>query len=233
MSIGKVNFPVALYIPANYEKKPIPAILFLHGSGESGFDGKKQCQVGLGKSIINNPHLLNDNALVIFPQIPTTMNWSVKQGFAVAMLALKLVDDLFFIDHSRVYLTGISMGATGAWILAENYPNIFAAIIPIAAAVDITEKTQNLVDTPIWAFQSLDDEICPPDLGVKERIKFLSELGNEKIKYTEYTLTEDELNEKKDFDFSFAHKLTWNKAYETPELYEWMFSQRLKDIITE
>ncbi len=138
-----------------------PAVLFLHGSGERGSDGLKQCSVGIGPFIAENPHLFD--ALVIFPQIPRTMSWSLEGGLLVAMAALERVCTNGLIIPEQIYLTGLSMGGAGAWILAENFPNMFAAVVPIAAAVSVTEKTQLLRNTPIWAFQSADDEICPPE----------------------------------------------------------------------
>src|SRR5262245_34689156 len=37
-----------VFVPHDYEaKKPVPAMLFLHGYGECGTDGKKHARVGL------------------------------------------------------------------------------------------------------------------------------------------------------------------------------------------
>ena len=41
-----------VFVPHDYKAdKEYPCILFLHGSGESGADGKKQTKVGLGKAV--------------------------------------------------------------------------------------------------------------------------------------------------------------------------------------
>src|SRR5262245_61901127 len=41
-----------VFVPKGYTgDKPYPLILFLHGAGETGTDGKKQGEVGLGKAI--------------------------------------------------------------------------------------------------------------------------------------------------------------------------------------
>src|SRR5208283_2954267 len=41
-----------LFVPHDYKAdKPFPLIRFLHGSGETGTDGKKQTTVGLGPAI--------------------------------------------------------------------------------------------------------------------------------------------------------------------------------------
>ena len=65
-----------VYVPKGYSpEKPHPTILFLHGSGEQGDDGKKQATQGLGNAI----KLAEDrwNFIVIFPQKPPG-----KGGFA-------------------------------------------------------------------------------------------------------------------------------------------------------
>lgn len=38
--------------------------------------------------------------------------------------------ELYNVDTRQLYLTGLSMGAIGAWHLGINYPELFAAIIP-------------------------------------------------------------------------------------------------------
>ena len=38
------------------------------------------------------------------------------------------------VDRDRVYLTGFSMGGFGTWQTACQYPDRFAAIVPLAAA---------------------------------------------------------------------------------------------------
>src|SRR3954469_4703764 len=56
-----------LFVPHDYKAdKAYPLILFLHGSGESGDDGKKQATVGLGKAIAKDEKAFPFFA--IFPQ---------------------------------------------------------------------------------------------------------------------------------------------------------------------
>src|SRR5947208_8416973 len=65
-----------VYVPKSYNpEKAHPAILFLHGAGEQGDDGKKQAEVGLGSAI----RLAEEkwNYIVLFPQKPKG-----KGGFA-------------------------------------------------------------------------------------------------------------------------------------------------------
>src|SRR5262252_4417886 len=63
-----------VYVPKDYNpEKAHPAILFLHGSGEQGDDGRKQAEVGLGSAI----RMAEDkwNYIVMFPQKPKGKGW--------------------------------------------------------------------------------------------------------------------------------------------------------------
>eukprot|EP00933_Yihiella_yeosuensis_P078314 TRINITY_DN8963_c1_g1_i3.p1 TRINITY_DN8963_c1_g1~~TRINITY_DN8963_c1_g1_i3.p1 ORF type:complete len:597 (-),score=69.59 TRINITY_DN8963_c1_g1_i3:7-1797(-) len=71
-----------------------------------------------------------------------------------------------FIDHRRVYLTGMSMGGMGTWELASLAPpGLYAAIAPVGAyhkkdyrdtiSANIGEKK-----LPVLVVQSVDDDTC-------------------------------------------------------------------------
>src|SRR5881394_4066966 len=111
-----------VYVPKDYSpEKPLPAILFLHGAGEQGDDGKKQAEVGLGSAI----RLAEDkwNYIVMFPQKPKG-----KGGFMDhEKLILDIVEKTrkeYKVDDKRLYITGLSMGGFGTWSLIAKYPDM-------------------------------------------------------------------------------------------------------------
>ena len=63
-------------------------------------------------------------------------------------------------DRSRLYLTGISMGGMGVWLLAKETPGFFAAPVPVAGWND-PEWAPDLAHTPIWVFHGAKDDIVP------------------------------------------------------------------------
>jgi len=63
-------------------------------------------------------------------------------------------------DRSRLYLTGISMGGMGLWLLAKETPGFFAAPVPVAGWND-PEWAPDLAHTPIWVFHGAKDDIVP------------------------------------------------------------------------
>src|SRR5947209_5559285 len=56
-----------VFVPDGYEgDKAYPVILFLHGAGETGTDGERQAQVGLGPAIKKKAKTFP--CIVVFPQ---------------------------------------------------------------------------------------------------------------------------------------------------------------------
>ena len=117
-----------VYVPEGYDdKREMPAVLFLHGSGERGDDGVQGAQVGLGAAIARHPE--DFPMIAVFPQARKT--WAADSDDAKAALAA--LDDVlasFKVDRKRVVLTGLSMGGAGAWEIAAAHPDRFAAVVP-------------------------------------------------------------------------------------------------------
>src|SRR4051794_40537459 len=65
-----VESKYVVFVPHDYKGdkvgKPLPCILFLHGAGETGEDGRKQVTVGLAKAVKKQEKSFP--FLVVFPQ---------------------------------------------------------------------------------------------------------------------------------------------------------------------
>ncbi|AOM80153.1 prolyl oligopeptidase family serine peptidase [Pedobacter steynii] len=68
---------------------------------------------------------------------PRGFTWE-DWGRLDAMEVLNMVKEKFKVDHSRVYLTGHSMGGRGTWYLGATYPGTWAAIAPCAGYATTT-----------------------------------------------------------------------------------------------
>jgi predicted peptidase len=198
-----------VFVPHAYDgSKPFPLILFLHGMGESGKDGQKQVTVGLGPAIERQEKTFP--FIVIFPQ-SQTKNW--QSGFRDSQRALDILAEIqreLRVDPKRIFLTGISMGGYGTWSLAARYPDRWAAIVPICGGGN-TAKAKLIKDISCWCFHGGADDKVPVERS-REMIAALGEAGGTPI-YTEYP--------------GIAHN-SWDQAYATPELYEWLLQQHLK-----
>lgn len=197
----------AVYVPEGHDaSKTYPAILFLHGAGERGDDGVTPTQVGLGPAIIQRGGV---PAIVIFPQARET--W--RADSADAQAALKALDDAsktYKIDPDRVTLTGLSMGGMGSWSLAAKHPDKFAAIVPVCGPGRL-EDVPHYKDLPIRAFVG-DADSPRLHLGMRAMIEALRDAG-QNPEYTEYR--------------GVGHN-SWDRAYNDPELIDWMLSQHRK-----
>lgn len=182
-------------------------MLFLHGAGERGRDGRLQTTVGIGPQIARQPERFP--LAVVMPQCPTGANWSTPE---VEQLTLKALDDCsaeLHSDRSRIYLTGLSMGGYGTWMIGARYPERFAALAPICGGGDPALATA-LKSMPIWAFHGALDEVVPACKS-REMVKAVKGAGNGRIQYTEY---EDGLHN------------VWDLAYGDPALMTWLLAQR-------
>jgi predicted peptidase len=198
-----------IFIPHDYKgDKEYPVILFLHGAGETGTDGKKQAQVGLGNAIRKNEKSFG--FITIFPQ-SQERTW--RAGSKDADRALKILEETmktYKTDSKRVYLTGLSMGGYGTWSLAAAYPTKWAAIAPICGGGD-PKSAEKIKDLPCWCFHGDADKAVPVERS-REMIEALKKAGG-KPEYTEYP--------------GVAHN-SWDKAYGTPELYPWFLKHKSK-----
>ncbi len=137
-----------LYIPASAETadKPLPALMMLHGC--------KQTPEDFAHCTGMNALAEEFGFLVIYPdqerrsQIYRCWNWykpsDQARGSGEPALLASMVSAVIAkqgCDPDKVYVAGLSAGASAALILADAYPEIFAAVgthsgLPIGAAHD-------------------------------------------------------------------------------------------------
>jgi predicted peptidase len=185
-----------------------PLILFLHGSGERGGDLALVTRCGLPARLERDLEL---PCFVAAPQCDAGSDWELQ---ADALLAL--LDDLqarLPIDPQRIYLTGLSMGGRGAWLLGAFHPERFAALVPICGRrpgpVRFKERAATMRGLPIWAFHGARDTVVPVG-ETRQAVAALREAGLD-VRSTIYPLLDHD---------------SWTRAYAEPELWPWMFAQR-------
>lgn len=126
--IDKLNCQV--WLPETI-KGNLPAILFLHGSGERGEDESLLAFQALPKYLTAGREI---PAVVICPQCPEETNWKgilPQLGFV-----LEGVLQSYPIDRKQVAVTGISMGGFGTWYAACTWPEKFCRAAPVCGAGD-------------------------------------------------------------------------------------------------
>lgn len=154
----KVSLPYRVYLPDGYSRTgpAWPAILFLHGAGERGTDLSWVERNG-------PPRVARERGLpfvVIAPQLAAGETWS-----SAAILALlDRIEGAYNVDTTRVYLTGLSLGAYGAYETAIAAPTRFAALLCISGAGNPTEVCK-LSHLPTWIVHGGKDDVIPSDWG--------------------------------------------------------------------
>ncbi len=186
-----------------------PLIIFLHGAGERGPDIHKLLIYGIPKIVEADG---NFPFITVSPQCPKDDWWPL----IIDRLDL-LWDEIlanFPVDQSRVYLTGLSMGAFGSWAWAEIDPHRFAAMAVVCGGSpwkDFPSRVCALKDLPIWAFHGAQDDLVP--ISESEiLVDALRKCGGS-IRFTVYP--------------DMGHE-AWTPTYSNPALYRWMLeNQRL------
>jgi predicted peptidase len=204
LSHGGVRY--AVFVPYLIgEASRLPTILFLHGAGETGMDGFRQTQVGLGRAIRNRER--DFPFLTVFPQSQRG-GWGATEGER-AMAILDEVEKQYPLDRSRLYITGISMGGFGTWSLAAAFPNRWAAMAPVCGGGDA--RTAPLIrHVPCWCVHGREDDVVPVDHS-RRMVEALRAAGGEPT-YHEYPRVKHN---------------SWDRAYADPALYEWLLSHQL------
>jgi predicted peptidase len=198
-----------VFVPFDYKgDKEYPVILFLHGAGSTGDDGEKQVKGGLAAAIRKKEKTFP--FIAVFPQAQKK-GWGAKgEDGKRAVAILDEVCKAYKCNPKKVYLTGLSMGGFGTWSLAAAYPERWAAIAPICGGGD-PKTAAKIKDIPCWCFHGDADPTVKVERS-REMIKALKDAGGSP-RYDEYP--------------GVGHN-SWDRAYATAELYEWMLKQSLK-----
>jgi len=195
-----------LYLPPGYGDDPgqrWPLILFLHSAGGRGSDLELVRRNGIA-GFLDDGHDLP--FIVVSPQCPADSHWTLHVEALNALLSD--VTARYRIDEDRVYLTGMSLGGAGTWMLAGVYPERFAAIAPVSARI-VPLPLPRLLNLAIWAFHGETDDVIPVS-EAQRTVDALHAMGGN-VKLTVYP--------------GVGHD-AWPQVYNNPELYEWFLSHQ-------
>jgi predicted peptidase len=206
-SAGEHKYVV--FIPHEYMgDKEFPVILFLHGSGETKGGSKMPVEVGIGPAIKKR-----EKAFPFIAVIPQAEKRPWSAGSYDGNLAIAILDEVckeYKTDKNRIYLTGLSMGGMGTWSHAMKTPDRWAAIVPICGRGDV-KSADKIKDLPCWCFHG-DADAAVNVSGSRDMIAAIKKAGGNP-KYTEYP--------------GVGHN-SWDMAYGTDEVYEWLLKQSRK-----
>lgn len=139
----------------------LPAILFLHGSGERGADETLLAFQALPKYLAAGREI---PAVVICPQCPEDINW--KGVLPPLGFVLEDILKRYPIDRKKLAITGISMGGFGTWYASCVWPEKFCRAAPICGAGDPVLAPM-VKDIPWRIFHGDADTAVEPDYSKK------------------------------------------------------------------
>ncbi len=205
-----------------------PLVVFLHGSGERGTDNEKQLTHG-AQMWLNPTVRKKYPAYVVFPQCPEDAYWAYDEAptsyapDAMPILEeptkyIKLVRGLVSkyigegnIDPNRIYLVGLSMGAMAVYDLAERFPNMWAAAVPICGSVN-PKRLKNCRPVAFSIYHGDADPVVPVEAS-RAAYRRLKELGAS-VEYKEFP--------------GCTHG-SWNPAFNQPNFMKWLFGNTRRD----
>lgn len=164
-SNNNVLLPGRLHIPAEFAtdpNTPRPLIIFLHGAGESGTNNLLQINGNIDNLLAAAK---TRGAFLYAPQTNAGWQGPTNLSRAITMIDRAIAD--FHADPNRIYVTGLSMGGGGTWNVLNQYPDRFAAAVPICGVAPAPSSSftnpalgfqpANIIDKAIWAFHGRND----------------------------------------------------------------------------
>jgi predicted peptidase len=146
---GGETLTYAFSMPAVDPGQRVPLILALHYGG-SPTRGKGATYL----KVLAEPGFRDLGALILAPDCPGD-GWTDPRSEAAVLALLDHAMRTWPVDTERTAVTGFSMGAMGAWYLAQEHPERFRAAIPVAGSPEQDKP----VTIPVYALLSDHDEI--------------------------------------------------------------------------
>lgn len=192
------------YQPADVDG-PAPLVLFLHGGGESGDDLDVVKKHGPPAMIAAGHEF---PAIVLSPQNPEPEGFWDEDRLARFLDAFIAEHD---VDPDRIYLTGLSRGGYGAWRLALEHPDRFAAMVVISGAAPAPYAGW-LKDLPVRVFHGDEDTSIPVAESQRMVAAIQAEGGDAELSV-----------------YSGVGHDAWTQTYADPTVWKWLFAQRRSD----
>ncbi|MDN5942067.1 MAG: hypothetical protein L0H94_09320 [Nitrospira sp.] len=149
-------YHLALSVPLTYQPaKGYGLVVCLHGAGFTGDVYLERWQARLGEHYV-----------LACPTIPMGA-WYTRDAEELVLATIRSVQRRYHIDPDRVFLTGMSNGGIGAWVIGMHDAPLFAGIAPMASGLDkvLMPFLANLRSTPIYIIHGAKDQVMPVEFS--------------------------------------------------------------------
>ncbi len=150
------TYQYALSVPLTYQPaKGYGLVVCLHGAGFTGEAYLDRWQSRLG-----------DEYVLVCPTYPAGA-WFTRRAEDLVLAVIRAVQSRYHIDADRIFLTGMSNGGIGAWLIGMHHAPMFAGLAPMASGLDdvLMPFLANLRNTPIYIIHGAKDQVMPVDLS--------------------------------------------------------------------
>ncbi len=154
--VGNRMFHYGLYVPHTYSPgKAYGLVICLHGAGFTGDTYLERWQTRLG-----------DEYVLACPTLRTG-NWWTRTAEDLVQATIRAVSAKYHIDPDRVFLTGMSNGGIGAYVIGAHHARRFAAVVPMAGGIDpvLMPFLENFSQTPLYIIHGQQDQVMPVELS--------------------------------------------------------------------
>jgi hypothetical protein len=204
------TYPLSLFIPASYQtSKSYALIVCLHGYGFTGEEYLERWRPRLGEGY-----------LLACPTYPSGA-WFTRHAEELVLETIREVRRQYHIDPNRIFLTGMSNGGIGAWLIGMHHAPLFAGLAPMASGLDdvLMPFLANLRNTPIYIIHGAKDQVMPVRLS-QSIVRELETLGYSYV-YREH---------QREHPIAGGH---YFPKEELPDLVDWFDHQRRAPLPTE
>jgi predicted esterase len=202
--IDGVARPYVIYVPSSYKPGvPTPMLVHLHGVvGRPIIDRNPDNYVG-NTAIMAEAE--KRGWLVLFPFGQQGATWWDEVGMTNVIALIRIAKSNFNIDDNRVYLSGLSDGASAAFLFAMIKPDDFAAFVALNGSMGggsedggLSTYAVNMANSNIYATTADRDNYFPT--AQMERAIAMAEKAGANILYRK--LEGEHISSIADLDYS-------------------------------
>ena len=149
-------YHLALSVPLTYQPaKGYGLVVCLHGAGFTGEAYLERWQVRMGEDYV-----------LACPTVPMGA-WFTRGAEELVLATIRSVQRRYHIDPDRIFLTGMSNGGIGAWLIGMHDAPLFAGIAPMASGIDnvLMPFLANLRSTSIYIIHGAKDQVMSVELS--------------------------------------------------------------------
>ena len=189
-------------VPTGYTEnaRDYPVVIYLHG-GQTTYPGQSNV-------FMDQFYMPDGDPYILVAPAKTEWDWDADK-------IVDVIEDFstnLRVNRNRIYLTGISMGGRGTYVVAAAIPDVFAALMPLSshhAPYSYVQLAPLVAHLPIWTSHGDQDSISSYDMA-EEMVR---ELEKRQADVTFHTVVGGD------------HE-GWDTIYGNPKVIHWLLSQR-------